>query len=216
MTRTMLAAVALLTLISAVSRADDRKTIFDGQSARGWKTNTGKPLPEANVQADGLNPHKAGGYLVVYETPAQDFILDFDYKLTKGCNSGVFVRVGDLKDPVMTGIEIAIDDTTGTGMHDPGAFYDLAAPRVNAQKPAGQWNHMTITAKGPKMSVVLNGQEVSSIDLSQFDKPGLRPDGTRHKFNNVAAKDLNQKGYFGFQDHGFDCWYKNVTFQPLD
>ena len=92
-------------------------------------TNTGKPLPEANVQADGLNPHGSGGYIVVHEKPIADFVLDFDYKLSKGCNSGVFLRVGDLKDPVMTGLEIAIDDTKGTGLHDTGAFYDLVPPR---------------------------------------------------------------------------------------
>ena len=32
----------------------------------------------------------------------------------QGCNSGVFLRVGDLNDPVNTGIEVALDDTTGS------------------------------------------------------------------------------------------------------
>ncbi len=195
---------------------DDAQTIFDGQGARDWITNTGQPVPAANVQADGLNPHKAGGYLVVYEKPCKDFVLDFDYKLTQGCNSGVFLRVGNLKDPVMTGLEIALDDTKGTGMHDPGAVYDLKAPKVNAQKPAGEWNHMTITAKGPMVTIVLNGQEVNSLDLSRFTEPGRRPDGSNHKFKGVPIKDLEQKGYFGFQDHGSDCWFKNVQLQPLD
>ncbi|MCA1685272.1 MAG: DUF1080 domain-containing protein, partial [Planctomycetia bacterium] len=117
-------------------------TLFDGKSPKGWVTNTGKPLPEANVQADGLNPHGSGGYIVVHEKTHGDFVLDFDYKLSPHCNSGVFVRVGDLKDPVMTGLEVAIDATNGHGMHDTGAVYDLVAPNVNAQKPTGQWNHM--------------------------------------------------------------------------
>ncbi len=145
--------------------------------ARAGSRTRANPLPRANVQADGLNPHGSGGYIVVHEKPHGDFVLDFDYKLSKGCNSGVFLRVGDLKDPVMTGLEIALDDTTGTGMHDPGAFYDLVAPRVNAQKPAGEWNHMTITAKGPRIDIVLNGEKVSAIDLSQWPEAGLRPDG---------------------------------------
>ncbi len=46
---------------------------------------------------------------------------------------------------VNTGIEVALDDTTGPGMHDPGALYDLVAARTNTQKPVGEWNHMTIT-----------------------------------------------------------------------
>jgi hypothetical protein len=185
-------------------------TIFDGSSPGGWMTNTGKPLPAANVQPDGLNPHKSGGYLVVHEKPHENFILDFDYKIAPRCNSGVFLRVGDLKDPVMTGLEVAIDDTAGQGLHDPGAFYDLVRPRVNAQKPAGQWNHMTITARGPMIDVVLNGQKVSSIDLREWPEPGKRPDGSNHKFKGVAIKSLNRPGYLGFQDHGGDCWFKNV------
>lgn len=205
--------VVLAGLLAAADQ--DFKTIYDGKSGSGWMTNTGKPLPKTNVQEDGLNPHGSGGYLVVYEKPLRDFVLDFDYKLTPRCNSGVFVRVGDLKDPVMTGLEVAIDDSTGTGMHDPGAFYDLTPPRANTQKPAGQWNHMTITAKGPNISVRLNGEDVSQIDLDKFNEPGKRPDGSKHKFTGVTIKDFNRPGYFGFQDHGSDCWYKNVKLKEL-
>jgi hypothetical protein len=207
----------VLGLTTGIPAAEEGfKAIFDGMSPQGWMTNLGKPLPRANVQDGALNPHASGGYIVVYEKPYRDFVLDFEYKISPGCNSGVFLRVGDLKEPVMTGLEIAIDDTTGIGMHDPGAFYDLVSPRVNAQKPAGQWNRMTITARGPKITVNLNGQDVSDIDLAQFDKPGKRPDGTSHKFKDVTMKDLNRPGYFGFQDHESDCWYKNIRLRDLD
>jgi len=210
------AAVLGLALAAGALAADEGfVTIFNGSGTAGWKTNTGKPLPEANVQADGLNPHKSGGYLVVHDAPHGDFVLEFDYKLSKGCNSGVFIRVGDLKDPVMTGIEVAIDDTKGRGLHDPGAFYDLVAPRVNAQKPAGEWNHMSIAAKGPTIEVVLNGETVNRINLDEWTEQGQRPDGSKHKFSKVTVKDLPRSGYLGFQDHGANCWYKNVKIKSL-
>ena len=200
-----------LFLAACLGAADDGSiTLFDGKTAKGWRTNTGKPLPKANVQADGLNPHDSGGYIVVHEKPLGDFVLDFDYKLSKGCNSGVFVRVNDLKDPVMTGLEIAIDDTKGHGLHDSGAIYDLVAPKSNAQKPVGEWNHMTIVAQGPIIGVILNGEPISNINLNKFDKAGKRPDGSDHKFEKVNFKALGRTGYFGFQDHGQDCWFKNV------
>ncbi|MGE3821395.1 MAG: DUF1080 domain-containing protein [Isosphaeraceae bacterium] len=200
----------------AVAADQEFVSVFDGTGPSGWKTNTGKLITSKNVQADGLNPHGSGGYLVVHESPVGNFTLDFDYKLSKGCNSGVFIRVGDLKDPVMTGIEIALDDTQGHGLHDTGAFYDLVAPRRNAQKPAGEWNHMTITAKGPNVEVILNGESVSAIDLDQWGEPGKRPDGSNHKFKGVTVKNLPRTGYFGFQDHGQDCWFKNVKIKVLD
>jgi len=206
-----LLAITALALPCLARAEDDAKTLFDGSSPKGWILTNGKPLPGEFVQEDGLNPHGSGSYIVVYEEKLGDFIVDFDYKLSKGCNSGVFFRVDDLKNPVYTGIEIALDDTTGQGYHDSGAFYDLVRPTSNPQKPAGEWNHMTITAKGPKVSVVINGTEVSSIDLDEWTEPGLRPDGSKHKFAKVAIGKLARTGYFGFQDHGQNCWYKNIT-----
>jgi len=202
----------------ALTLADEQgfRSLFDGTSGKGWILCDQKPLPQANVQPDGLNPHGTGSYLVVHERKLGDFVLDFDYKLTRGCNSGVFIRTSDLKDPVYTGIEVAIDDTTGTGMHDPGALYDLVAPKTNAQKPAGEWNHMTITARGPKIAVAINGTEVTAINLDEWMSPGKRPDGSDHKFSHVAIGKLPRTGYIGFQDHGSDCWYKNVKVKELE
>jgi hypothetical protein len=200
----------ILALMMAATAEQEFKVIFDGKSGTGWILCDKKPLPKDNVQADGLNPHGTGSYLVVHDTKVGDFVLDFDYKLSKGCNSGVFLRTSDLKNPVNTGIEIALDDTTGHGLHDPGALYDLVAPSENAQKPAGEWNHMTITAFGPKITIVLNGKEVATINLDEWNEPGKRPDGTSHKFRGVAIGKLPRIGYIGFQDHGNDCWFKNV------
>jgi 3-keto-disaccharide hydrolase len=198
--------------------ADDAgfHSIFDGTSGKSWILCDEKPLPAAFAQPDGLNPHGTGSYLVVHDRKQGDFELEFDYKLTKGCNSGVFIRVSDLKDPVSTGLEVALDDTTGSGMHDSGAFYDLVAPSFNAQKPAGEWNHMTITARGSRISVMLNRKEVSTINLDEWTIPGKRPDGSDHKFSKVAIGKLPRTGYFGFQDHGSDCWFKNIKVHILD
>jgi hypothetical protein len=208
-------AVVLASLAAAAADKDFR-ILFDGASGTGWALCDKKPLPKDNVQADGLNPHGTGSYLVVHESKFGDFVFDFDYKLSKGCNSGVFLRTSDLGNPVYTGIEVALDDTTGNGMHDAGALYDLVAPVENAQKPAGEWNHMTITARGPKIAVVLNGKEVSTIDLDEWLVPGKRPDGSSHKFDKVAIGKLPRVGYLGFQDHGSDCWFKNVKIKELD
>ena len=117
----------------AVAAVEDSKTLFDGSSPKGWMLCDGKPLPAKFVQQDGLNPHDTGSYIMVYDEKLGDFVLDFDYKLTKGCNSGVFIRVGDLKDPVYTGLEIALDDTTGNGDARPGGV--LRPGRPQDQRP---------------------------------------------------------------------------------
>ena len=192
------------------------RTIFDGKNADDWMLTSLRPVPKKNVQVDGLNPHGTGSYLVVYKRKLGDFVLDLDYKLGRGGNSGVFIRVGRLDDPVHTGIEVSIQDSDGKGLEDPGAIFGLVAPAVNAQKPAGQWNHMTISARGPEIAVELNGSEVSRIRLDEWTVPGKRPDGTAHEFARVAYAGIPRSGYLGFQDLVGDCWFKNVAIKTPD
>ena len=50
--------------------------------------------------------------------------------------------------------------------------------------------------------------------LDQWPEKNKRADGTDHKFD-VAYKDHPRHGYIGLQDHGGDCWYKNIKLKPL-
>jgi serine/threonine protein kinase/WD40 repeat protein/Flp pilus assembly protein TadD len=189
------------------------KTIFDGKTGQGWMLCNRAPVPPANVQPDGLNPHGTGSYLVVYDQKLGDFVLDFDYKLTKGCNSGVFLRVSDLDNPVQTGIEVSLDDTRRGDDQDSGGFWGLVAPATFEQKPRGDWNHMTITAKGSRLAVALNGADVVAIDLDLWSVAGKRPDGSSHRFKDRIIARTARTGYLGFQDLGGVCWFKNIVLQ---
>lgn len=189
------------------------RLLFNGRDLDGWRCNNGKPIATP-IEDGSLVPWKAGGYLIVYQEPFGDFRLSCDVKLSgENCNSGIFVRVGDLLEPVATGLEVQIYKG-GTGLHDFGAIYDLVPPSKNVVRPAGEWNHVEITCRGPIVEAVVNGVTVSKINCDEFDKPGLRPDGTKHKFG-AAIKDLPRRGYLGFQDHGHKVWYRNVKLLEL-
>lgn len=192
--------------------------LFDGRTLSGWMTSEMKPA-RTLVDQESLNPHKSGHYMLVHTQQWSDFILSLDFKISKGCNSGVFIRTSSLtprpgKDVGFNGIEIAIDDTTGAGYHDSGAVYDLVKPRKNAMKPVGEWNHMTVTCNDNSIEVELNGELVTSMNMDEFTKPGKRPDGTAHKFD-VAYENHPRKGYIGLQDHGSPCWFKNIKLREL-
>ena len=131
--------------------------LFDGKSLGGWMTSSGEPS-KVPPEEGSINPHGCGGYMMIPEKTWGDFVLSLDFKISKGCNSGIFIRTYPLtsrpgKDVGFNGIEIAIDDTTTAGYHDTGAFYDLVKPSRNAMKPPGEWNHIAITCDGPKLSV---------------------------------------------------------------
>jgi 3-keto-disaccharide hydrolase len=98
--------------------------------------------------------------------------------------------------------------------HDNGALYDALAPGKNTTKPAGEWNHCEITADKNMITVVMNGEEVVRADLDQFATAGKNADGSKNKYKK-ALKDFPREGLIGLQDHGHDCWYKNIKIKVL-
>jgi hypothetical protein len=193
--------------------------LFDGKSLEGWQTSSGRPS-QVPVENGSIEPHGCGGYMMVHRKTWANFVLALDFKISKGCNSGIFIRTHPLsprpgKDVGFNGIEVAIDDTTTAGYYDTGAIYDLVKPSRNAMKLVGDWNHIVITCDGPRISVELNGEQVTRMDLDQWTAPNRRPDGSEHKFD-VVYKDHPRFGYIGLQDHGSPCWYKNIKIKPLE
>jgi len=192
--------------------------LFDGKSLDDWMNPDGSPSLRSIEQAS-INAYKSGGYMLVHKKQWSNFILKADFKIAAGCNSGIFLRTTPLtkkngKSLGHNGIEFQIMDSDGAGYHDTGAIYDLVRPRQKAMRPVGEWNHVEISCHRYSVSAKLNGIEVSSIALDQFDKPFVRPDGTRHKFA-FAWKDHPGEGYIGLQDHGADVWFKNIKIKPL-
>jgi hypothetical protein len=113
------------------------------------------------------------------------------------------------------GLEIAIDDTKTADFHDTGAIYDLLKPAKNAMRPAGEWNQLQLTCNKNLIEVAINGDVVNRMDLDEWTKPNRRPDGSEHKFD-VAYKNHPRRGYIGLQDHGGECWYKNIKLKEIE
>src|SRR5438046_10184818 len=98
--------------------------LLDGKTLTGWM-NSDRTAPRTPVEDGALNPHKAGHYMLVHTQQWENFVLALDFKISKGCNSGIFVHTFSLsplpgKDVGWNGMEIAIDDTHGAGFHHTG------------------------------------------------------------------------------------------------
>ena len=198
--------------LSEQEKKDGWTLLFDGKSPEGWVN-----LKPANIEEGCINPNKSGNYVTFTKERYGNFVLACDFKISKGCNSGIFIRTDNPKDPVQTGIEIQVYDTAGKekpGRNDGGAIYDLVAPSKNAMKPAGEWNHIEITCDKSKIKVALNGEAIADMDLDQWPEAGKNPDGSKNKFTK-ALKDFARDGQLGFQDHGQPCWYKNIKLKKL-
>lgn len=204
---------AASTAASTQTTASDKTiTLFDGSGFDHWN------LKKDGWQIeDGTMALKEKGGYIWTKQPFGDFKLELDVKMSKGCNSGIFIRT-DPKDPVQHGFEIQVLDSFGKkeiGKHDFGSLYDAKAASKNVCKAPGQWNHVEITAKGPMYTVVANGEKILEVNLDDWTTGNQNPDGSKNKFK-VALKDLPRTGHIGFQDHGHPVWYRNVKLTPLD
>lgn len=204
---------AELNSLSAAEKAAGWKLLFNGEDYTGWKCNNGKKIASP-IEDHAMVPYKSGGYIIIYDQQFSDFVLSCDVKMPDKCNSGIFFRVGDPKDPVQTGFEAQVMTGKGTGYHDFGAIYDLVKTKKNNASAPGEWSNVQITCRGPNIEVKVNGEVVSQINCDEFTEPGRRPDGSKHKFRK-AVKDFPRKGYLGFQDHGAAVWYRNVKLLDL-
>jgi hypothetical protein len=194
--------------------------LFNGKNHEGWKCNNGKEIATP-IEEHCLVPYKSGGYIIIHEKKFKDFILKCDVRWEDPrCNSGIFFRVEDPKNPVHTGFEAQVMSGGATGKHQLGAIYDLVANSKNAGKPTGEWNSIEIRCEGPNLSVTVNGETVSSMNCDEFTEPGVCPDGQKHKYKLKgkprSVKDFAREGFLGFQDHGHKVWYKNVKVLELN
>jgi len=173
--------------------------------------------PGAWVMENGELSAKSHAVLWTKESYG-DFVLDLEFKVSKGANSGVFLRAGNIKSD-LSAFEIQVHESTdGSKYGMVGALYDAKPPSKNMAKPVGEWNHFTITCKGSMLSLIFNGEEVINVDLNDWKEPHMNPDGTRNKFA-VALKDYSRVGPIGLQGiHGKEAapvWYRNLKIKVL-
>ncbi|MFT4539054.1 MAG: hypothetical protein ACI835_001492 [Planctomycetota bacterium] len=167
--------------------------LYNGKDLSGWRT-TGNWVPQAEgslkiqPRAGEQGWQRYGDYLWTERTYA-DFVLDLEYTYPKGGNSGVYFRVGSGEDPVKTGIECQILDSSlkegAMTPHDHGGVIGTVGATQNMSKKPGEWNRMIVTCVGEQLSVELNGVRI--VDL---------------KLNETGLDDRPMAGYICLQDHG--------------
>lgn len=199
---------------------DGYEVLFDGKDLNGWQMERQKDIWVIDDQGL-LTPHKGGGTLFTKVRYCDyELLVDFKVAANQKSNSGVFLRVHDMRQEVNTGLEIQILDNAAYGakwdaMNAQGALYGLVHPAVDANAPLGDWNHYKITANGPNITVVLNDKEIVKADLSLWTKKGLNPDGQHNKFAYPIAA-LPREGFIGLQNYGGKAvWFKNVRLKKL-
>lgn len=201
------------------------KSLFDGSDMTHWETVTpdGDPVSSDTwVVEQGTITRKGKAYLRTLRQYG-DFILDLQLKVGPKTNSGIFLRhvpeyaAGMPKYWYNGLLEIQLYDSYGKDVvdtHDCGALYDMVAPSKNTMHKSGEWNRMTITAKGSLIAVVLNGEKILDVDLDDWTTAEMNPDGTPNKYHK-PMKEVPRKGFIWLQDHPGSIWFREIFIKEL-
>jgi hypothetical protein len=216
----LLVPVFLACSISPV-RADDKPlpagfvALFNGKDLNGWKVLGGKNPAAWGVENGLMFVKGGGGGWLVTEQEYGDFELRLEFKLPVGGNSGVALRAPFRGNPAYDGMEIQLLDDPWykdkknykDGIRPAqltGSIYDVVPPSKDATKPAGEWNTMQITAKGPHIVVRLNGVKTIDANLDDHKDRAKQHPGL-----------LRTKGHLGFQSHDGRVEFRNIYVKPL-
>ncbi|MFN4257763.1 MAG: DUF1080 domain-containing protein [Gemmataceae bacterium] len=213
----------VLCCLGVVSAAEKERVLFNGKDLSGWvpegtieyKDADGQTHPIWTVRDGVLVCDGRGGGFLRFDQEFSDFALHLEYRFEPPAtpqgrrgNSGVGIRTRtyDPKQSMATRpsyysyeVQLLDDADKPATPHSTASLYRYVAPKTNAAKPAPEWNSMDIECVGPRIRVVLNGQEVINIDQSTIP----------------ALKDKPLKGYVNLQNHGSKVEFRNIRIKDL-
>jgi Domain of Unknown Function (DUF1080) len=145
--------------------------LFDGKSLNAWDRvgDANWTIADGAVQAT----EGKGGHLVSKE-PFGDFELTAEFWVeSPKTNSGIFIRCQDTKSiSAKTCYEINIWDGRPEQDFATGGIVNVAKV-ITPVKTAGQWGTIVITARGPRMTVTVNGTKTADGEHTQFTRGPL-------------------------------------------
>lgn len=154
----------------------------------------------------------------------ENFTLDLEFRTAPGTNSGVIVYASDTKDWIPNSVEIQIaDDFAEEWAKEPatwhcGAIFGHLAPTKSVVKKPGEWNRFTITCLGQKITVVLNGERVTEMDMSRWTSAKTNPDGSEiPAWLSRPFAELATRGRIGFQGKhaGAPIFFRNIKIKEM-
>ena len=183
--------------------------LFDGQSLAGWKGAT----KDYEVKEGAIVCKPGRGGNLFSEGEYGDFAFQVEYKLPPAGNNGLAIRYPGKGDTAYVGMcEVQILDDTAPkyAKLDPrqasGSVYGVIAAARGYQRPVGEWNVMTVTAKGPLITVEINGTEVTKGDVSKV---------TRFLGDKEHPGLLRPTGHLGFAGHNDPVAFRRARVKKL-
>jgi hypothetical protein len=201
-------------------------SLFDGKTLNGWHgfNKTGEiknwDIEDGAMTCLGAAKDAHGGD-IVSTNEYENFELTWDWKVTKGANSGVMYHVIEnpkYQAPYETGPEYQIIDDIGfpaklEEWQKAGSDYAMyVANDKKKLKPVGEWNSSKIVFDKGHVEHWLNGEKIVEFQAWNDDWTKKKNEG---KWKDYPDYGSAKKGGIALQDHGNKVFYKNIMIRVL-
>jgi len=228
--------VTLLNSLTEKEKSDGWMLLFNGDSLEGWRGYSREDVPvawtiednaikvESSVEDEAGDEDRGD---IIYDQQFKNFQLHFEWKVSKGGNSGVFYLAQEIEDlPIWRSApeyqildnENYLDARQGKdGNRKSASLYDLIPANPQNSKGWGEWNSGAIFINEGTVVHMQNGEVVLKYHLwtPEWEEiiANSRFDGLTEMLD---AGGYDQMGYIGLQDHGDDVWFRNIKLKEME
>ena len=151
-----------------------------------------------------------------------NFELLFEWKISNGGNSGIKYNVIEevsiergSSNALGFEYQVLDDDKHSDNVnptHRAGSLYDLIEAKGKTLLPVGEYNTGKIIFNKNHGEHWLNGVKVVEYDINtpEFEIPFKKS-----KYAKIIDFTKHKTGHIILQDHGNDCWYRNIKIREI-
>ncbi|SEF52080.1 3-keto-disaccharide hydrolase [Sphingobacterium lactis] len=209
------------------SKSEGNREFFNGQDLAGWHIyNKGAAESKWKV-ADGeliCDPTAPGEFGdIISDREYENFELEFEWKVKKGGNSGVFINVKEdstYAATFATGLEMQLLDNANAehrhqidSTHWAGCLYSVECIGSNSKpNPFGEWNKGKIKQQNGTVTFWLNDRITFEDDVNST---AFKNKVANSNMKNYPAFGTFPKGKIAFQNHTDSVSFRNIRIQEL-
>ena len=200
------------------------KLLFDGKTLNGWHNFKTTGVRAGWQVKDGtlacVDPHNAGDILTAEKFDS--FELSLEFNISTGGNSGIMYHVIEEGGAAWaSGPEFQLQDNVGGkdaqlcgwlyALYQPATDPKTGKP-IDATKPAGEWNHITLLISKEKCQHVINGVKYVDYVIGSDD---FKARVAKSKFGSMPLFAKSESGHLALQgDHG-QVSFRNIKIRPI-